>query len=289
MIPIKPMLCKLSEESELKALTASGKYIFEPKLDGERLVVEVKNGKVAGMYARSGREKAYMYPDLKLSCTRDCVLDGEVVSTDNTFNGIQHRANRQNGIAQAVIDYPVRYSVFDIISIDNLSVEKVALTARKDLLKMVCMETDNVKLTPMVYDGVALFNLMKTNHLEGVVGKTTTGFYQEGKRDWIKVKCWQEKVFIAVGYTSGTGHRANQFGALVLADVNRAYVGNVGSGFDEDSIRDIMKLFSPGSCPWTREPEQATWITPFPVRVKFLEFSADGMVRFPVFKGVVSG
>jgi ATP-dependent DNA ligase len=230
-----------------------------------------------------------MYPDLKLDCTRDCVLDGEVVSMDNTFNGIQHRSNRQNGIAQAVIDYPIRYSVFDIISVGETPVDKIALMTRKDLLKMVCLETENTKLTPMTDDGVGLFALMKANHLEGVVGKAKTGFYKEGKRDWIKVKCWQEKIFIAVGYTAGTGHRGNQFGALVLADVNQAYVGNVGSGFTEETIRDIMKLFSPGSCLWSREPENATWVKPFPVRVKFLEFSNDGMVRFPVFKGVVSG
>jgi ATP-dependent DNA ligase len=286
---LKPMLCKLAEESELKTLTSSGNYIFEPKLDGERLVTEVKGGKVVGMYARSGREKAFMYPDLKLDCTRDCVLDGEVVSTDNTFNGIQHRSNRLNGIAQAVIDYPVRYSVFDIISVDAVPVINIPLLTRKAVLRMVCLETENVKLTPLADDGVALFDLMKANHLEGVVGKAKTGFYREGKREWIKVKCWQEKVFIAVGYTAGTGHRGNQFGALVLADINQAYVGAVGSGFDEEGIRNIMKLFSPGSCPWTHEPEKATWVKPFPVRVKFLEFSNDGMVRFPVFKGVVNG
>ena len=57
MNPIKPMLCQLAEETELKTLTGSGKYIFEPKYDGERLITEVKGGKVVGMYARSGREK----------------------------------------------------------------------------------------------------------------------------------------------------------------------------------------------------------------------------------------
>jgi len=281
---IKPMLCKLTEKP-----FNSPDYIWEPKYDGERLTVLVKApNTVVKMWARSGREKAYMYPDLKFSVVKDCLLDGEVVS-GSSFNGIQHRANRQNGIAQAVKDYPATYEVFDIINLADTPIGGFPLIKRKEILQIICQETGNVKLAPYVQDGVALFDAMKANQLEGVVGKAKNSVYHEDKREWLKVKCWQEAMFVAVGYTAGTGHRASQFGALVLADTKGNYVGSVGSGFTEETIGDIMKLFSPQSCLFPREPEKATWIKPFPVKVKFLEFSNDGMVRFPVFKGVVNG
>jgi ATP-dependent DNA ligase len=283
MITIKPMLCKLLEKP-----FNSPDYIWEPKLDGERLTVLVKAPNIVqGMWARSGREKAYMYPDLKFEVKADILLDGEVKSITNRFNDIQHRANRQNGIAQAAREYPVEYSVFDTVQLNELSLKTIPLMHRKNVLKTVVVETDTVKLTPWTEDGVALFDLMKQNELEGVVGKSKTGFYRENKREWFKVKCWQEGVFHAVGYTAGTGWRASTFGALVLADMKGNYVGSVGTGFTEEDIRNLMKQFLPGHCPFAREPEPATWFLPFQVKIRYLEITNDGMLRFPAFKGVV--
>ena len=292
MKPIKPMLAEITTEPELKILTESKKYIFEPKLDGIRMIAEVKDHKVR-LYARSGTEKTHLFPDLDIQTTTDCVLDGEVVS-GNGFNGIQHRANRIEGIAQAVKDHPARYSVFDILQFQDLSLMSHGLMDRKSILTNVLCPTENVSATKWVDDGVALFDLMKQNSLEGVVGKEKIGLYHENKREWKKVKCWQEGTFVAVGYTPGTGWRASTFGALVLADTNGNYVGEVGTGFTEGDIRKLFATFkmnpvspNPGGKVWKMAPKQTTYIMSFPVKVKYLEFSNEGILRFPVFKGVV--
>jgi len=288
--PVRPMLCKLAQESELRGLTDSGKYIFENKLDGTRMITAVKSGEVR-MWARSGIERTNLFPDLKFACTKDCVLDGEVIS-GNSFNNIQHRANRVNGIEQAVKDYPAKYVVFDIISLEGNSLYNQPLMTRKAILTLVCLETDNVKPIQYVDDGVALFNAMKANQLEGVVGKTKTGLYYENKREWVKVKCWQDGQFAAVGYTQGTGWRASTFGALVLADANGFFVGEVGTGFTEVAIKSLFVMMSRNiqlvpPMPTLKVPEKVTWVKPFMVNVRYLEFTNDHLLRFPAFKGIV--
>ena len=288
--PVKPMLCKLMNESDLPSLTASANMVFEPKLDGARMITMVQGGKVK-MWARSGIERTNLFPDLKFACTEDCMLDGEVVS-GNSFNNIQHRANRVNGIEQAVKDYPAKYVVFDIISFKGLAISNLPLMTRKQILTLTCLETDNVKPIQYVDDGVALFDAMKANQLEGVVGKTKTGLYYENKREWVKVKCWQDGQFAVIGYTQGTGWRASTFGALVLADINGVFVGEVGTGFTEADIKSLFAMMAPNIIPspstaGVKVPEAVTWVKPYMVNVRYLEFTNQGQLRFPAFKGVV--
>lgn len=287
MQAFKPMLCKLGTEDDLKNFSSGkcGKWLFEPKLDGARIIAVIRDGHVR-LWGRSGIEKTHLFPDLKFDVKSDCVLDGEVLS-GNTFNDLQHRINRVNGISENIKQYPARYSVFDIVASGDTPIARFPLLTRKEMLRGVVNETDNVKLTEWSDDGVKLFDLMKANQLEGVVGKAKDGLYHENKREWLKVKCWQEGEFLAVGYTAGTGARASTFGALVLCDIKGNYVGAVGTGFTDIMIRQLMRMFIPGPCRWAKEPEPAKWILPFSIKVKYLEYTNGGQLRFPAFKGVV--
>ena len=288
---IKPMLCRLGTEAELATLSGNPDWIFEPKLDGFRVIADIKPGDTH-LWARSGSEKTHLFKDLKIQTVKDTpiVVDGEVLS-GKSFQDLQSRVNRINGIAETAKEFPARYSVFDILEVNGISVRGFPLVKRKELLKSLLVPTENVSLTASATDGVSLFALMKQNQLEGVVGKNLKGTYQENSRaDWLKVKTWQEAMFVAVGYTAGTGWRASTFGALVLADTKGNYVGAVGTGFNDADIKSIYGLFrSTGVCPFPRAPEPATWIKPFPVKVQYLEYTNDGILRFPSFKGVING
>ena len=73
-------------------------------------------------------------------------------------------------------------------------------------------------------------------------------------------------------------------------DGSSTYIGAVGTGteLDRQDIQALMSMFTTvSSCPWSKEPEQATWVKPFAVYIQYLEYSNDGMMRFPSFKGVV--
>ena len=67
-------------------------------------------------------------------------------------------------------------------------------------------------------DGEALLAAADERGLEGVVAKRPSSRYASGKRtrDWLKIKLRHDEEFVIAGYTRGTGHRADTFGALVL-------------------------------------------------------------------------
>ena len=126
--------------------------------------------------------------------------------------------------------------------------------------------------------------------------------YAQGRRtrDWLKIKTHGRQEFVIAGYTRGTGNRASAFGALVLA-VNEGgelrYAGNVGTGFDEREIRRLLGLLKPleRAEPPVAEPPKmprvrrgdVTWVEPRLVaEVEFSEWTHDGHVRQPVYKGL---
>jgi len=292
---IKPMLC----EGYPKVFNDSG-YIWERKLDGAR-ILPIVSGTDVHLQARSGTNKTHTFPELRVETRLPAILDGEVVSAkDLSFqDSIQHRINKMNNVDAASRLYPAKLVVFDVLEIDGRNVETLPLETRKQLLQKVVVPTDTVELSDFTADGEALWQDVLANGWEGAVGKRRAGSYVRNARDWLKVKAWKRnygkettgETILVVGYTQGTGWRQSTFGALVLArleaDGSSIYVGEVGTGFNDAEIAHICTMFLPGVCPWTREPEPATWIKPFAIKVQYLETTNEGLLRFPSYKGMV--
>jgi len=285
---MKPMLARLQDKPFVDP-----RYIWEPKYDGIRIIATV-NPSYYELQARSGADKTKLFPELELKTKLPAVLDGELVSSTGKFNGIQHRANRINGIARAIQDYPVTYEVFDVVELQGVNLQRTPLSRRKDILEEVLIETSNVSLTPYTDDGVKLFDDMLAAGKEGIMGKLLSGTYREDKRDWLKVKCNQTDEFVICGYTPGTGWRASTFGALVLGKQDGdklTYVGSVGTGFDDQEIAALYKHLlelQNDICPFGYPPEPAVWVMPeMVIKVRFLEYTNDSRLRFPAYKGRV--
>lgn len=287
MDKIKPMLCQDAKEA-----FDSPDYIWETKYDGARIIARVNfDDEPTRLFGRSGAEKTRLFPELRIETKTPCILDGEVISGDS-FNNIQHRINRQNGIGLASKSFPAVFKVFDIIQVElkdgqQFSLATAPLIQRKAALAEILVPTETVQLAEHTEKGVELFNKIEQAGGEGVIGKRKKGIYLENKREWLKVKTWRFGTFQVVGYTQGTGWRTSTFGALVLADEKGTHVGEVGTGFNADDIRSLCAMFSPAPCPFPREPEPATWIKPFVVKIRYLEFTVDGKLRFPSFRGVI--
>lgn len=85
-------------------------------------------------------------------------------------------------------------------------------------------------------------------------------------------------------------------GSLILGLYERGhfvYCGNVGTGFDQATIRSLMKQLRPlvtTKCPFDSRPKTrtaATWVSPKLIaQVKFTEWTDDGSMRHPVFLGL---
>lgn len=282
---IKPMLC----QDAPKAFDDPD-YLWEIKFDGARILANV-NGQDYTLQARSGTDKTHLFPELEIKTVYPAVLDGELVCCTGKFSDVLHRINRENNIGWATQNYPVFYKVFDILMAEypgggQVDLRSQPLFKRKEILQKILVPTTNVRLAEVFELGTLLFEHAQKHQLEGVIGKQKMSRYIEGQRGWLKVKVWQEDKFLAIGYTEGTGWRTSSFGALVLSDLKGNYVGQVGTGFDDESIWSIQQMFQPAPCALQSVPEKATWIKPFMVKVRFLEYTNDHILRFPSFKGV---
>ena len=288
---IKPMLASLKTAEDA---TQEG-YLFEKKYDGERAIIEM-TGQTRLIYARSGREKSRMYPDLMIETRLPCVLDGEIAAATGKFNDIQHRANRENGIKEAAKRYPVIFYPFDILFVDGVSVMHMPLSKRKEYLNKIMIATPNCIIAPTYTDEDLLWKLAQSQGWEGIIGKRMNSVYSPAARgsDWFKRKDKKRGEFWVIGYTAGIGWRESTFGAMILAKFENELfvpVGEVGTGFDQrelemlnDKLKSHVRAF-----PWFNYPEPATWVQPFKVVVEYLELTNDGKIRFPAYKGVVPG
>jgi bifunctional non-homologous end joining protein LigD len=291
---IKPMLCGIRKATDVRT---DPRWIYEKKYDGERAIIEITNGE-RFIYARSGREKNRMYPDLQIDVKVDCILDGEIAAATGKFSDIQHRANRENGIKEAAKLYPVKFYAFDILKMGNNSLDRFPLEKRKQLLNAIVTPTQTCEIAPIFSDGIALWTQAKAQGWEGIVGKKLNSHYGFGARgeDWIKIKVLRQGEFWVVGYTTGTGWRESTFGSLILAkfEGDKFFpVGEVGTGFDQREIERLNEqlkstILPPGSIAYFTYPtpptRPATWVRPFKVVIEYLETTADGRLRFPSYK-----
>ncbi|MGA2285441.1 MAG: DNA ligase D [Dehalococcoidia bacterium] len=298
---LAPMLATLAEQP-----FSHPDWIFEPKLDGLRAVTFLHDGKVR-LVSRRGRDDTKGYPLLAAELTeqpaRDVVLDGEIVAPDEqgrpSFQRLQQRMNLQNDveIRRADAQVPVLYYVFDILYLDGYDLTNVPFEARRRLLERTVASGDRVRLIEQFQeDGETAYQVAIDHGLEGVMAKKRDSAYLPGQRSrlWLKVKATLSDEFVIGGYTRGTGARARTFGSLLLGQYDGngklRYVGNVGSGFDDRLLDDLLarldKLHTTRS-PFAGEVDRTrenVWVKPDLVaEVKFAQWTGDGKLRAPVF------
>ncbi len=277
--------------------------LWEIKYDGLR-IISFGSGKNQRLQARSGTDKTVTLPEIQVETRLPAIVDGEVIGAhgERFQDSVQHRMNRVYNIEKARLQWPLKYVIFDVLEVKGMNIEDYPLRTRKEILSDLFIQTETTELASYTSDALALWQNVIDDGLEGMVGKQKQGKYRRNARDWLKVKTWKRnygkgstgETFLVVGYTKGTGWRASTFGAMILArledDGSSTYIGAVGTGteLDRQDIQALMSMFTTvSSCPWSKEPEQATWVKPFAVYIQYLEYSNDGMMRFPSFKGVV--
>ena len=133
--------------------------------------------------------------------------------------------------------------------------------------------------------------------LEGIVSKRRDRPYEPGRgQSWRKVKCVREQEFVVGGFTEPKGARTG-LGALLLGvherDGTLVYAGRVGTGFTEASatqLRRRLDRLRTRDSPFGLRPPgaaEAHWVKPELVaQVSFTEWTDDGRLRHPAFKGL---
>ena len=281
-------------------------WIHEIKFDGYRLLARVEASDVR-LFSRNGKDWSARFPmltsalaDLEIG---EAVLDGELVALQS--DGTSSFRQLQEALA-AKRTTNLIYEVFDLLYLDGYDLGNVELETRKQILRDLLASRDVLSHRgPIRYvhhfegKGEELFSEVCQLGLEGIMSKRRTSRYRSGRTtDWLKVKCVQQGEFVIGGYTDPSNARIG-FGALLLGAYNEqqelCYIGSVGTGFSAQRLRSLYQQLRELEVDWSpftfntplESVRGAHWIRPdLVVDVEFTEWTRDGVLRHPVFRGL---
>jgi len=270
-------------------------YIFELKLDGERCLAYLSD---SGTEFRNKRHKL-MNPhvpellQIHKQVKRECVLDGELFVMVNgapDFSEIQRRSLMSDPlrISAAARRHPASFTAFDILYRGGRDLIGLPLMERKRILEETVTENERAAVSRYIAEkGTLLFESAKERGLEGIVAKRRDSVYKPGTRttDWIKMKNLLDEDFIVAGYIEKSG---NVVSVILGEEAGGAMLcrGHVTLGISRAELR-IIRARKRAACPFAVSEPGAVYIEPSLVcTVKFMERTAGGGLRQPVFKGL---
>ena len=297
---IAPMLAKtgkLPDDDE--------RWAYEIKWDGVRAIAYSDPGRIR-FESRNHNDISAAYPELKalnrsLSSHR-AILDGEIVSFDAegrpSFGRLQSRMHvRSESQARRLAkEAPVVYVAFDLLWLDGHSLMALPYTERRARLKALGLEGPHWQPPDhVVGDGVAVLEASQASGLEGIMAKRLDSPYEPGKRSpcWVKIKNVRREDVVVGGWLPGEGRRRDRIGALLVGveeDGALRYAGRVGTGFTDSELDRLRgELTEREGSPFTKgsPPRGAVFVEPNRVaEVEFSEWTGDGMMRHPSYKGL---
>ncbi|MDA8035368.1 MAG: non-homologous end-joining DNA ligase [Actinomycetota bacterium] len=283
-------------------------WSYELKWDGVRALALVE-GAGARLVSRSGRDLTQAYPSLATGVERSgagragpVVVDGEVCALDEagrpSFQALQNAtaSGRSPGGVGGLA-----YLVFDVLRIGDRWLFAEPYGERRGALEGLGLDGPGWSV-PDVFGppGGDVLDASRAAGLEGVVAKRRDSPYLPGRRStaWVKVKHLRTQEVVIGGFTRGEGHRAAQFGALLLGipSADRlAYVGKVGTGFDEAALQMLtrrLEALETGVSPFEAplpgaRASGAHFVNPVLVgEVRFAEWTGAGHLRQPTWRGL---
>ncbi|HEY8455568.1 MAG TPA: non-homologous end-joining DNA ligase [Actinopolymorphaceae bacterium] len=302
---ISPML---ATTGAMPAPADEHRWAFEMKWDGVRILAYAAQGRVV-LLGRSGRDYTATYPEISQApgvaslAEQSCVLDGEVVAFDAqgrpSFEALQTRLHSPPRPATSVV--PVSYLVFDLLYLDSRSLLKEPYRTRRERLLQLGLPRPGWQVPP-AFEGMgrAALETSRSLNLEGLVAKRLDWVYEPGRRSpaWLKIKHFRTQDVVIGGWRLGTGSRAGTFGSLlcgVYEGDRLCYVGRVGSGFNQASLRSLAARLKPLVRPTSpfdygvpaADMRDAVWVEPVLVgEVEFAQWTRDGKLWHPTWRGL---
>ncbi|GMR22633.1 MAG: non-homologous end-joining DNA ligase [Acidobacteriota bacterium] len=297
---IAPMLAKTGSPFD------SDRHLFEIKWDGIRVLAFFGDG-VARLQGRKLTDATARYPEVVAALERlpgEGILDGEVIVIDDdgrpNFQRVlirEQTASHDAALLQAR-PHPVVYVAFDLLYKNGEPLFDRPLAERRRLLSDLLKEPPSpiVESTYVLSQGKALFKEADERGLEGVMAKVLESRYVCGERSnaWLKLKVRRRTDGVLVGIVRE--HRAHRVKSLVLGVYENdglVWLGNVGSGLDQNTIAELGTELGPLKSERPPDfaadaPGEIDWLKPaLVVRVEYSELTMDHRLRHPVFIGFV--
>ena len=269
---------------------SSTEWFFELKWDGFRSIAYLGVG--APIFrSRRGLDLVSRYPELRgVDTGRPAVVDGEIVAMGDDGKPSFFLLGRT----------PALFVAFDLLWMDE-DLTGLALEERRLRLQALTLTGPVVVNDVVAADGEEFYEAVVAQGLEGMVAKRAGSRYHQGQRspDWRKIVSRRMTTAVVGGFLGGDGNRIGTFGSLLLGvekDGGLHFIGSVGSGFDDATLRGITatlrglaRATSPFAGP-VDVPGIKSWVEPVLVaRVEYREWTPFGRLRAPVFKGLVEG
>lgn len=293
---LPPQLATLVEKPP-----AGDEWLHELKFDGYRMLCFLERGK-AKFLSRNGKDWTEKFPNvsaaLKTFPVTAAILDGEIVIQDQggrtSFQALQQSMKTRSS--------SFVFQIFDLIYLDGFNITRTPLRERKAVLEGL-LATAKPK-GPLRYsdhvegNGAQFFKQACEYGIEGIVSKLADSPYESTRnKNWLKSKCIKRQEFVIAGYTPSKKAFPG-FGSLILGVYDKSeliYSGRVGTGFSIKQRLEIQKKLdriSQPAMPFAAKPKDpglrdAHWAKPQLVaEVEFTEWTADGSIRHPSFKGM---
>ena len=271
--PIRPSLAERlpSAEKILEKVPSVGsrQVIVEPKYDGFRVQVHILGDKVT-IFSRNLENTTAMFPDLveaiKKINVKSAIFDGEAIAYDpksNKFLSFQGTAQRKRkyGIAEAVINFPLKLFVFDILYKDGKNLLNFPFVERRKLLEDAINKVDSIEITRQVLTSNPdkIRDLIKeylSEGLEGAVIKKIDAPYKAGARGyhWVKYKKTTGEGIadtidcLVMGVNRGKGKRTGfGVGAFLVGVLDPSANGKfkttskIGTGLTDEQWRELNR------------------------------------------------
>jgi bifunctional non-homologous end joining protein LigD len=280
-------------------------WLHERKFDGYR-IVGARDGTRVTLYSRRFNDWTAQLPGVAAAIAalpaRRVVIDGEVAVL--RADGTTSFQDLQNAFGAGPRAH-VTYFVFDLLAIDDRDLTGEPLERRKQALAALIARapaaaTDVIRYSDhVVGGGPGFFTAACEIGLEGIVSKRRDQPYAPGRGPgWLKTKCIQRQELVIGGFTEPEGDRRGLSALLVGTYDGDAliYAGKVGTGFTARTLEQLRAALEPlidDASPFSPAPPRAwtgprvRWVRPALVaEIAFSEWTADGRLRHPSFKGL---
>ncbi len=265
-----------SSSKTLKQIGILNKQIaIQPKLDGNRCLIVVKNGEPK-MYTRKGDEMPvqlnHILDDVKskLGNIKDIILDGELFSSEisfNTLNGLIKRVKVNNEDIQNRLK--IKYHLYDVI-------ENTGYEVRSKIIPNFASE--NILVVPTTYIVATDENIKK--YLEQFLAESHEGLMirqlgigYESKRTWqlVKVKIFEDQEYKLIDFVEDV--RGNFVGAFIM-EMEDGRTFNAGASGQSVEERTEM---------WNNKDKYLGKMA----TIEYFGVSEYGIPRFPKMKGIL--